>query len=56
MVIGLIIGEVSAGALYVFAICGGFFLYISLSDMVSAKFSGSLAPVISVYPFDPTKF
>ncbi|VUZ57222.1 unnamed protein product [Hymenolepis diminuta] len=34
LVIGLIIGEVSAGALYVFAICGGFFLYISLSDML----------------------
>ncbi|VDO09020.1 unnamed protein product [Rodentolepis nana] len=34
LVIGLVIGEVSTGALYVFAICGGFFLYISLSDML----------------------
>nr|CDS28427.1 zinc transporter ZIP14 [Hymenolepis microstoma] len=34
LVIGLIIGEVSTGALYVFAICAGFFLYISLSDML----------------------
>ncbi|VDD77892.1 unnamed protein product [Mesocestoides corti] len=34
LVIGLIIGEVSSGALYVFAITAGFFLYISLSDML----------------------
>lgn len=34
LIIGLIIGEVSTGALYVFAICAGFFLYISLSDML----------------------
>ncbi|KAM7537120.1 hypothetical protein Aperf_G00000077430 [Anoplocephala perfoliata] len=34
LVIGLIIGEVATGALYVFAICGGFFIYISLSDML----------------------
>ncbi|KAM7538419.1 hypothetical protein Aperf_G00000077490 [Anoplocephala perfoliata] len=34
LVIGLIIGEVATGAYYVFAICGGFFIYISLSDML----------------------
>ncbi|KAL5967591.1 Metal cation symporter ZIP8 [Taenia solium] len=34
LLVGLIIGEVSAGALYVFAITAGFFLYISLADMM----------------------
>ncbi|VUZ57233.1 unnamed protein product [Hymenolepis diminuta] len=34
MILGLIIGEVSAGALYVFAITAGFFFYISLSNML----------------------
>ncbi|KAM7537166.1 hypothetical protein Aperf_G00000078812 [Anoplocephala perfoliata] len=34
MILGLIIGEVSTGALYVFAITAGFFFYISLSDML----------------------
>ena len=34
LIVGLIIGEVSTGALYVFVITAGFFLYISLSDMV----------------------
>ena len=36
LIVGLIIGEVSSGALFVFAITAGFFLYISLSDMVCA--------------------
>ncbi|KAM3184034.1 hypothetical protein ACTXT7_009179 [Hymenolepis weldensis] len=34
MILGLIIGEVSTGALYVFAITAGFFFYISLSNML----------------------
>ncbi|KAL5109978.1 Metal cation symporter ZIP14 [Taenia crassiceps] len=34
LLVGLVIGEVSAGALYVFAITAGFFLYISLADMM----------------------
>lgn len=38
LLVGLIIGEVSAGALYVFAITAGFFLYISLADMVYLQF------------------
>ncbi|EUB58948.1 Zinc transporter ZIP8 [Echinococcus granulosus] len=33
VILGLLIGEVSTGALYVFAITAGFFLYISLADM-----------------------
>ncbi|BHF65880.1 hypothetical protein SprV_0200889300 [Sparganum proliferum] len=34
LAIGLIIGEVSQGALYVFAVTAGLFLYISISDML----------------------
>ncbi|VDM18525.1 unnamed protein product [Hydatigera taeniaeformis] len=34
VILGLVIGEVSSGALYVFAITAGFFLYISLADMM----------------------
>ena len=34
LIVGVIIGEVSTGALYVFAVTSGFFLYICLSEMV----------------------
>ena len=34
LVIGILIGEMTSGAEWIFAIAGGMFLYISLVDMV----------------------
>lgn len=35
LVFGIIIGENTAGAVWIFALAGGMFLYIALVDMVS---------------------
>ena len=35
LVIGIIIGDMTSGAEWIFAVAGGMFLYISLVDMVS---------------------
>ncbi len=37
LIIGILIGEMTSGAEWIFAIAGGMFLYISLVDMVSVK-------------------
>lgn len=39
LIVGTLLGELAAASMYIFAIAGGVFLYISLVDMVSDTIS-----------------